>query len=269
MKVFIAHSVRDRELVIGMVTLLRKESHDVLVSLEMTATKDLLSEISAAIRSADIFIAIITIGNQNLFYELGLATGANVPTLIASPAGEMLSVDLASVPYVQLTGDPLRDAQLIVRRVKDYEGMSRKRATRFTSAEVTLQAATYDPAILEAIGPAEFERLLAELFKERGYKVVTSDETRETGVDLIITSPGNNETILVQIKKLSRQSQVSVQAVRELVGAVSLMDVPLGMLITTSTFTTSALALAAGTPVVLRTSRGSSCHKIRGRTVGT
>ena len=253
MKVFIVHSVRDRELVTSVVNLLREDGQEVFVSAELAVTGNFLSEISAAIRSADVLVAVVTAGNPNVFYELGLAVGASVPTLITAHAGEVIPADLASIPYVQLTDDLLRDAQTIVRRAKDLEGLSLTRAARFTSAEAALRAATRDPAVLEALGPAEFERLVVELFRERGYEVATTPATRDAGVDLVITSQRDKKVVLVEVKKLSRQSRVSVEAVRKLLGAVSLMSAPLGMLQATSGFTAAALALAAGTPIVLRT----------------
>ena len=75
----------------------------------------------------------------------------------------------------------------------------------------------------------------------------------DTGVDLVITSPKDNQVMLVEVKKLSRQSRVSVEAVRRLLGAVSIAGAPLGMLVSTSGYTAAALALAAGTPILLRT----------------
>src|SRR5438046_1918566 len=101
MKVFLAHSTRDRELADGVVALLRDDGHDVFRPGEIAATTHLLSEISAAIRSADVVVAIVTGGNPNVFYELGLAAGASVPTLITARPSELLPADLATVPYVQ------------------------------------------------------------------------------------------------------------------------------------------------------------------------
>ena len=115
MKIFVAHSTRDRDLVASLVTLLREDGHDVFVPMEKIMTGNLLSEISAAIRSADVFVALVTSGNPNVFYELGLASGAGVTILVTAPAGELLPADLVSVPYVQLTGDIIRDAQTIAR----------------------------------------------------------------------------------------------------------------------------------------------------------
>jgi HJR/Mrr/RecB family endonuclease len=257
MKVFIAHSVRDRDLVTSIGTFLREDGHDVFVATEVPTGWNVLSEISAAIRSADVLVAVVTAGNPNVFYELGLAMGASVPTLITAPAGELLPADIASVPYVQLTGDILRDAKTIARRTNELRGVSPPtKPTKFKSAEAALQAATRDPAILESLSPIDFERLVKELFKERGYAVTPTRFTGELGVDFVIKSENESEYgefVLVVVKKLNRQSRVSVETVRRLQFAVSVMDAPMGMLVATSGYTAAALALAAGTPILLRT----------------
>lgn len=253
MKVFIAHSVRDRELVTSIRTLLLEDGHDVFVPTEVASGGNVLSEISAAIRSADVLVAVVTAGNPNVFYELGLAAGASVPTLITAPAGELLPSDLASVPYVQHTGDILRDAQSIARRTNELRGVSPTKPTKFKSAEAALQAAIRDPVVLESLSPHDFERLVMELFKERGYAVTTTRSTGDIGVDFVIKSEKDRELVLVEVKKLNRQSRVSVETVRRLLSAVSTVGAPLGMLVATSGYTAAALALAAGAPILLRT----------------
>jgi hypothetical protein len=253
MKVFIAHSIRDREIVTTLVNVLREDGQEVFVPTEIVSGENLLSVVSAAIRSADVLVAVVTAGNTNVFYELGLAAGASVPILITASANELLPAGLASVPYVQLTGDVLRDAQTIARRVKDLQGLSSTKSTKFESAESALLAATRDPAVLESLSPVDFERLVAELFRERGYAVSTTQSTSDTSVDFAFKSQEDKEPVLVEVKKLSRQSRVSVEAVRRLLSAVSASGAPLGMLVATSGYTTAALALAAGTPILLRT----------------
>lgn len=207
MKVFVAHSFRDRDLVDAVAAYLRDHGHSLFRPEEMAAPADLLSEISAALRSADVVVAIVTASNPNVFYELGVAAGANVPTLIAARPGESLPANLASVPYVQLTGDVLRDANEIGRRVKGLEGLSSPKAAEFSSAEAALQAASRDPAVLEALAPGDFERLVAKLFQERGYELDVTPRDRDAGVDIIARAPGDGQVLLVEVKKTQQAKQ--------------------------------------------------------------
>jgi len=253
MKIFIAHSISDGDLVDAVVALLREEDHEVLVPREMDFGDSIFAEISAGIRSADVLLAVVTSGNPNIYYELGLAAGASVPTLIAAHAGDSLPADLASVPYVQISGDVSKDARAIARRIINLEGLASGKVPKFHSAEAALQAAVKDPALLESISPFDFEKLVAKLFQERGYDVQVDRSTRDTGVDFSIRSTDKQDLVLVEVKKLSRQSRVSVDSVRKLLNVVSSLGATVGMLVAPVGFTAAALALAAGTPLLLRT----------------
>ena len=255
MKVFIAHSSRDLELGNNLMAILREDGHDVFDPTSIVLGSSIMSEISARIRSADLFVAVVRSSNPNVFYELGLAAGAGVPILIAAPGGEALPADLSSVPYVQLAGDSLRDSQMIARRAKDLRNVARTEPQKFDSAEAALRAAIREPAVLESLSPSDFERLVMELFKERGYLVTTlaSGSGRDIGVDFAIKR--DNEIVLIEVKKVSRQSRVSVETVRRLLSAIPIAGASLAVLVATSGYTTAALELAAtaGSPILLRT----------------
>lgn len=253
MKIFMTHSTRDQEFVESVSSHFQNEGHSVFMPTKILAGGNILSEISAAIRSADVLVAVVTTDNPNIFYELGLAAGASVPILIVARPGEHIPSDLASVPYVQLTGDSLRDAQTIVSRAEELGGSAPARSRIFKSADATLRTASRDPAFLESLSPTDFERLVVELFKERGYEVAATSHTHDIGADIILTSKKNKDNVLVELKKLSRQSRVSVESVRNLLGVVSNFGAAAGVLISTSGFTASALALAAHTSIILRT----------------
>jgi hypothetical protein len=252
MKIFLAHSTRDHDLAAAFATHLRSDGHETIRPDEISASADFASAVSSALRSADVVVAIVNDSDPNVLYELGLAAGAGVATLIVANSPETLPVDLASVPYVQLSGDTLRDGQAIARRVKELEGLSSPKSEAFPSAEATLRAANQDPAVLEALAPSEFERLVAEFFRERGYDVSATSPTRDLGVDLEIRSPEDGQLLLVEVKKLSRQSRVSVEAVRHLLG-IAIASGALGVIVSTSGFTGAAMALGAAGHVVLRT----------------
>lgn len=253
MKVFIAYSSRDRELVANVTVLLHEEGHEVLDPMDIKSDRDIISQISADIRSADALIAVVTAGNPNIFYELGLASGANVPTLIAAPAGEVLPAALAGVPYVLLLGDILRDAQTIVQRTNKLLKPLPALPREFESAEATLRAALREPAVLESLSPMVFERLIMELFKERGFTVTATTPTRDAGFDFLFESNTEREPVVVEVKKLSRQSRVSVETVRRFMSVISAVGASLGVLVAASGYTAAALALAVGSPIVLRT----------------
>src|ERR1700733_10435610 len=153
MKVFISHASRDRDFVAILMKILQDEGHEVFDPARETHGEILVSEVSAAIHSAELLVAIVTASNPNVFYELGLGAGARVPILITAPPGVSIPGDLASVPYVQLSGDGPRDAQTIARRANELKGAPSIQLTHFESAEAALRAASRDPEVLEALSP--------------------------------------------------------------------------------------------------------------------
>jgi hypothetical protein len=253
MKVFVAHSIRDRDFVDVLARVMREDGHEVHLPADLAAGTNISSAISATVRSADVFVAVVSFANSNIFYEIGLAAGANVPMLIAASAHESLPLDIASVPYVRLTGDDTRDAQVVAHRVKDLQSEVSKKSTKFESAEAALQAAVRDPQVLESLGPVEFENLIGQLLKERGFIVESLRTAPDVGADFALKSDAGKEVALVEVKKLSRQSRVSVETVRNLLSAVSNTGASRGLLVSTAGYTAAALALAAGAPILLRT----------------
>jgi hypothetical protein len=189
MNVFISHSFhRDREFVGTLSRLLKEQGHEVWNAL-LSADTPWASNLSAAIRSAEVLIAVVTGNNANVFFELGLAAGANIPILLTAAGAEALPADLVSIPFVQQSGDPSRDAQAVVRQVNELRRKASPKAVTFATAEATLEAAIREPTMLESVSPYDFETLVARLFEERGYEVTGPDQGRDVGADLIL-QPG-------------------------------------------------------------------------------
>jgi tetratricopeptide (TPR) repeat protein len=253
MRVFISHSVTSRHFALSLGDFLGKTGNNVFIPVRDVLTgEDFRAEISAAILSADVVVAIVTSDNASVFYQLGMATGAGVPSLIAAPIDLQLPLDVVSIPYVQLTGDLTRDVQTIIRRVEEIAVPSRVEFLKAASAEESLRELSLNPTRLEAVSPAVFERLIMDLFRDRGWMVREPDQVDPFEVDFVIESPKLRQSVMVEVKKVSAQSRVSVDAVRRFLSTVSSANA-LGMLIATSDYTSAALDFVAGTRVILRT----------------
>ncbi|NOU69277.1 hypothetical protein GC096_35250 [Paenibacillus sp. LMG 31461] len=93
---------------------------------------------------------------------------------------------------------------------------------------------------LESLSGAEFERLLALYFRDKGYEVKeVGIGGKDGGVDLVIIDQRGEKTA-VQAKCYANHNTVGVQIVRELVGAKRNHDCILSLLITTSDLTEPA-----------------------------
>ncbi len=127
-------------------------------------------------------------------------------------------------------------------------------ATHFTAIEIGLPDGAIDdwfkligdnPERLYDLEPRAFEELVARLFQEQGMDVELTSPTRDGGIDMKATSLGPIEAVQygVQCKRFGPNSKVSVQYIRELLGAVYSNSLSKGIFVTTSRFTRAALDL--------------------------
>lgn len=118
----------------------------------------------------------------------------------------------------------------------------RKREALHTSA------ATRDGA-LEDMSWQEFELVVGEFFRQRGFKVEeTGGGGADGGVDLIIAQ--GNDRYVVQCKKWKAQ-QVGVSTVRELYGVMTAQGAVGGFVVTSGAFTEDARQFAEGREIEL------------------
>ena len=103
---------------------------------------------------------------------------------------------------------------------------------------------------LNALSWHEFERLVGEHFRQRGYAVIEKGGSQaDGGIDLIVSKAG--ERYVVQCKHWKAR-QVGVSVVRELVGSITQDGAAGGFLVASGTLTAPALQLAreAGVEVI-------------------
>jgi restriction system protein len=106
-----------------------------------------------------------------------------------------------------------------------------------------------DIAWLNSLSWQEFERMVAEVYRQKGFQVEErGGGGSDGGIDLILT--GNGQRTLVQCKRW-RRFKVGVKPVRELNGVRDGEGAQRGILITSGIFTNEALRWAEGKPLEL------------------
>jgi len=102
---------------------------------------------------------------------------------------------------------------------------------------------------LRALSWQDFERLVGEAYRRRGYTVEeVGGSSPDGGVDVLLYS-GGRKTV-VQCKRW-RTAQIGVSLVRELYGVVVAEKAARGIFVTTGTFTPDAVAFARDKPLEL------------------
>lgn len=107
-----------------------------------------------------------------------------------------------------------------------------------------------EPDLLE-MDPVEFEGLVAELFRARGMRAVTTQRSNDGGVDVEALDPDpiSGGKIIVQVKRY--RNTVPPSAVRDLYGTVQGAGANKGVLVTTSGFGPGSYTFANGKPLTL------------------
>ena len=102
---------------------------------------------------------------------------------------------------------------------------------------------------IRSIAWREFEELVGEAYRRKGYRVTeTGGGGADGGVDLILRK--NGEHLLVQCKNW-RMDKVGVKVVRELYGVVAAEGATGGIVICSGAFTQEARDFARGKPIEL------------------
>jgi restriction system protein len=101
---------------------------------------------------------------------------------------------------------------------------------------------------LYALQPYEFEQYVADLFRQKGYRVKLHGRRGDNGVDLRLTQPNGKEAI-VQCKRYRKS--IGPDIVRELYGTLMHERVSHAFLVTTADISDAARAWAQGKPMTL------------------
>lgn len=112
-------------------------------------------------------------------------------------------------------------------------------------------AVTIQPLDLEelyALSPSEFERYVANLFRQKGYRVHMRGRSGDLGVDILLTKADGKRAI-VQCKRYRKK--VGPEVVRELYGTLIHERVAHAFLVTTAGISASARRWAQGKPMTL------------------
>lgn len=94
----------------------------------------------------------------------------------------------------------------------------------------------------------EFEQLVAEIFRRKGYSVSMTEDSADGGVDVVLHRRGVRS--FVQCKQW-RSAKVGVGVVRELYGVMAAEGVEEGFVVTCGTFTEAAKDFAHGLSIHL------------------
>ena len=86
----------------------------------------------------------------------------------------------------------------------------------------------------------EFEEIIKQYYETLGYECAATPVTNDYGADLVVSTPSGN--ICIQCKR--QTSNVNIKAIQEVYASIQKYAANAGIVITTSSYTSSALELA-------------------------
>lgn len=99
------------------------------------------------------------------------------------------------------------------------------------------------PELLYSLPPRKFEELVAAVFRNNGFEVELTPETRDGGVDIVAVQKngfGGNTLHLVECKRYLPENKVSIGIVQRMLGVVEQHRATQGIIVTTSSFSREA-----------------------------
>jgi HJR/Mrr/RecB family endonuclease len=114
----------------------------------------------------------------------------------------------------------------------------------YESIKELITALKSSPDLMREITPREFEEVVTELFRAKGFEVDLTQRTSDGGKDIIAIhtdSLGIRSKYFIECKRYAEENKVGVALVRALQGVKNTKDGPnKTILVTTSTFTSGA-----------------------------
>ena len=102
------------------------------------------------------------------------------------------------------------------------------------------------PELLHELHPRKFEEIIASIFKNQGFTVELTPETRDGGFDIHAVSHTQlgHHLYIIECKRFASHDKVGIEAVQRLHGVSMSKGATKGILATTSTFTKDAVDFA-------------------------
>lgn len=104
-------------------------------------------------------------------------------------------------------------------------------------------------AEVDRMSGEDFELLLSSLFEKKGYRVVTTKRSHDSGADVVVDHKGVRTVI--QTKRYAPHIKLGVSAVHEVVASMPVYKAQKAMVITTADYTLPAIKLAKANQVEL------------------
>jgi len=192
------------------------------------------------IKKSDVVIAIVNNYSNNVYYEIGYATGLGKQVLIVCSSDVDLPSNLNGLIYFEGSSYNAEVAY----KVLDYLNKDIKSYNNFDLIDFDLETIVSvfetNNIDFEQLDYEHFEKIIMKSFENNGYMVVSKKSAKDYGYDFMIFDKDGNK-YLIEVKKRSLGTKISINTVQQLLGAIHAYNAKGGIIISSSGFTDSAL----------------------------
>ena len=241
-KIFFSYSYNDKyalEIISFLKSHLSPYDYEVKnIEEQVYSGENIRQAISESINKCSIFICFVEQQNPNVMFELGYALGKNKKIVIVGDP-QKIPYDVRGMAYMQKGSNPYEILSFLEKELNVQENIPPFHNFDPTHLQSNLKALVENPDLLDSLDGKEFEKLVWQWFEYKGYQQDSMSYTRDYGFDFLI-SHFDGVNAIVEVKKYKATSKVPVSIVRQLVGAMALEKVPVGIIVSSAPFTNSA-----------------------------
>lgn len=248
MKVYLAHS-QDNAAEAGRIAdYLRGNGFDLATPLNANA--EIARDGLAALLAADACIALVGMRTGRELFDVGVAAGAGVPTLVVALPGAEVPQPLSSHLYVAFRGNASWDYHNLSLRLLELERVPRPDRPLMAFDADALRGVERDLAAAATLDDRDFAALIEMLLERRGFTVQETEVGERERADLVCQARGFG-LVVFEIKRRGRAGLVSVEAARQVLGYGRALRADRTVVVSDAGFTSSAQAFARDTGVRL------------------
>ncbi len=198
------------------------------------------NDVYSRISECDLFIAIVDKEKSSFFlYELGYAQGAGKKIIL-------LSMESSNIPsmfknHLYFKFDISKYDKIIHSISNELEESKSIKESNFSTIINNIYR---DSNFIHHYSHKDFEIKIKNLFEHKGYSCEYNRNKLDIGYDLFIKDFSYNKNALIECKKFDTNKKVSIETVYQLLNELILNKIEIGIIITTSTFTNSAIEFA-------------------------
>ena len=207
---------------------------------EINSNFQLQESMGYLLEKSSIFLFIMSDYNPTQFIELGYAMALSKKVLVIADYDIDIPDELRHINFLRIDLKSSESIYHILNNIKKLKVEERDELIEIATINQLIQLSYDDTRFLDKISGLEFENLMFNYFQEIGMEPERPESNRDYGFDFVLRNYKNYNKTIVEVKKYSQNSKVSVNTIHQVFGTLNIYEADHALIITTSDFTSSA-----------------------------